>query len=101
MWNNYSICKFFCLKFKVSVTGTLYADASVQAGQDKVASISEGAKGTVIEATGTGTLNRSGNISTSDKLSAGKIVIYEDGKTLGYTVFHYEMTVYEGWSKSL
>ena len=86
---------------KISVTGTLYADAGVKAGWDKVASISAGAKGTIIEATGTGTLNGSGKISTSGKLSAGKIVIYADGKTLGFTVFHHEMTVYEGWSKNL
>ena len=82
---------------KITLSGSLYAKAQVTAGYDKVASISGGAKGTFLTASMTGTLNSSG-ASRSGSFSAGTVVAYAEGKTLGYQAFYHEVKVFDGWT---
>ena len=83
----------------VTISGDLYAKAEVTAGWDQVASVSAGAKGTVVSASLTGGVSNSG-ITRSGKLSAGSVSVYVDGKLLSHDIFNYNWEVYSGWSAS-
>ena len=87
-------------KLTVSISGSLYAKVEIKAGWDAVASISAGAKGTIVSASLSGAINTSGSLSKSGKLSAGTVSVYIDGKLLSKKIFHKEWTVYKGWSQS-
>ena len=83
----------------VTISGDLYAKAEVVAGWDEVASVSAGAKGTVVSASLTGGVSNSG-ITRSGRLSAGSVSVYVDGKLLSHDIFNYNWEVYSGWSAS-
>ena len=84
-------------KLTVTISAQLYAKAEVVAGWDKVASVSAGAKGTIVSASLTGGVSSSG-LTKSGKLSAGTVSVYIDGKLLSQQIFHHDWTVFNGWS---
>ena len=84
-------------KLSVTISADLYAKAEVIAGWDKVASVSAGAKGTIVSASLTGGVSNSG-LTKSGKLSAGTVSVYVDGYLLNWNIFHYDWTVFNGWS---
>ena len=86
-------------KLSVTVTASLYAKAEVVAGWDKVASVSAGAKGTIVSASLTGGITNTG-LTKSGKITAGTISVYVDGYLFGWNIFHHDWTVFNGWSAS-
>ena len=86
-------------KLSVTISADLYAKAQVVAGWDKVASVSAGAKGTIVSASLTGGVSNSG-LTRSGKLSAGTVSVFAEGYLIGWQIFHYDWTVFNGWSTS-
>ena len=79
------------------MTGSVTADAYVKAGWDAAVSITAGASGTLVSATISAGVSKSG-ISYSKSLSWGKIVAYVKGKALKtFELFKYERTIFKGW----
>ena len=84
-------------KLNFSLTGSVTADAYVKAGWDAAVSITAGASGTLVSATISAGVSKSG-ISYSKSLSGGKIVAYVKGKALKtFELFKYERTIFKGW----
>ena len=86
-------------KLSVTISASLYAKAEVVAGWDQVASVSAGAKGTVVSASLTGGVTSS-SLTRSGSISAGTVSVYIDGKLLNQQIFHHDWTVFNGWSAS-
>ena len=82
----------------ISISGSVTAAVQITAGWDAVASVSAGARGTIVSASARGTVTTSGGFSKSGSLSAGTVVVYIDGKLLSKTIFHKDWTVFNGWS---
>lgn len=82
---------------KLSLSGSLTASAEIKAGWDKVLSLSAGADGTIIKATGYATVT-GGSVSKGYSISGGKIVCYVKAKLLGKQVWKKSHTLFNGWS---
>ena len=84
-------------KLSVTISASLYAKAEVTAGWDKVASLTAGAKGTIVSASLTGGVSNSG-LTRSGSISAGTVSVYVDGYLAGWNCLHHDWTVFNGWS---
>lgn len=86
--------------FRISISGSIDANAEIKAGWDLFASITASAKGTVISASGSGNCDKDGDMYFTGKIGSGPVIVSLEGKALDNTIFDYDYQIWEGWSIS-
>ena len=87
--------------FTITLSGSLDAKAEVVAGWDKVASISAGAKGTLISATANGYFYDNGSINSDASCSGFGVSVYVEGKAFDHKIIDLEYKIWDGWTRNL
>ncbi len=81
---------------KLSLTGTLNASVEIKAGCDQLASLSAGAEGTIISASGFVKISRNG-IEPGYEIKGGKIVAYVVARVAKKDLCTHSITIHNGW----
>ena len=84
-------------EFVVEISGSIDAKVEINAGWDKVCSISAGVRGNIISAEVNGNINKDRSFSYDGNIGGGAITAYIEGKTLDQIPFSYEYEIWGGW----
>ena len=82
---------------QMTLNGGVGVDAEVNFGAGKFASVSAGAEGTILSASGYATITNSG-ISKGYRLSGGRIEVYVEAYALFFKVWSKSWKVFDGWT---
>ena len=84
---------------QMTLNGEVGVDAEVSIGLGGLASVSAGADGTLISASGYATVTNSG-ISKGYRIAGGRIEVYAKAKLFWKTLWSHSWKVFDGWSTS-
>ena len=85
-------------KLNIRLSGSIYAKCEIKAGWDLFASVSAGAKGTIISASINVTVGPGTSIGRSATFTAGTVEVYVKAKALLITLWKKSWTVFKGWT---
>ena len=88
-------------KLNIRLSGSLYAKCEIKAGWDAFASVSAGAKGTILTSNINVLVGPGNTLSKTASFTAGTVQVYVKAKALMFTLWTKSWTVFKGWTINL